>query len=87
MIGWTELAPDEIRARRIAALVALGYGSQLLLSTDTCRLSQLHKNRGRGFDYLWSSFLPRLREIGVTGSQIDAMLVEAPNTLLVRKQF
>ena len=87
LIGWTELAPDEIRASRIAALIELGYGRQLLLSTDTCRLSQLHKNRGRGFDYLWSSFLPRLREMGVTGSQIDAMLVEAPKTLFVRKQF
>ena len=62
LIGWTELASDEIRAERIAALVNLGYASRITLSTDTCRLSHLHRNGGRGLDYLWKSFLPRLRE-------------------------
>jgi len=82
LIGWTELAPEPIRAARVATLVKLGYERRLLLSTDTCRLSQLHRNGGRGFDYLWTSFLPRLGEQGVTQPQIHSMLVEAPRTLL-----
>jgi phosphotriesterase-related protein len=85
LIGWKEWMPDEIRAERIAALIELGYERQLLLGTDTCRLSQLHENGGRGFDFLWTSFLPRLRELGVAHSQIETMLVEAPRTLLARR--
>ncbi len=85
MVGWAGVMPDEIRAERIAALIKLGYERQLLLGSDTCRLSYLHENGGRGFDFLWTSFLPRLHELGVTNSQIQAMLVEAPRTLLSRR--
>ena len=84
LIGWTELATDEIRADRIAALVRLGHAQKITLSTDTCRLSQMHRNGGRGFDYLWYSFLPRLRILGVTEAQIHSMLVDAPRSFLSR---
>jgi predicted metal-dependent phosphotriesterase family hydrolase len=84
LIGWIELMPDEIRARRIASLIELGYERQILLSSDICRLSQLHKNGGRGFDYLWTSFFPCLHELGVTDSQINSMVLEAPKTFLVK---
>lgn len=82
LIGWRVLAPDEIRADRVAALVQLGYEGQILLSTDTCRLSQLHVNAGRGYDYLWTSFLPRLRQRGVTEAQIESMMVTGPKRFL-----
>jgi predicted metal-dependent phosphotriesterase family hydrolase len=82
MIGWTDLAPDEIRADRIAALIKRGYEQQVLLSTDTCRRSQLHANGGRGYDYLWTSFLPRLQDRGLTDMQIQSMLVTGPRRLL-----
>ena len=84
LIGWKEWMPDDIRAERVAALIELGYERQLLLGTDTCRLSQLHENGGRGFDFLQTSFLPRLYELGVTHSQIQAMLVESPRRLFAR---
>jgi predicted metal-dependent phosphotriesterase family hydrolase len=82
LIGWTELAPDDIRADRIAALIGLGYEQQILLGTDTCRQSQLHVNGGRGYDYLWRSFLPRLRARGVAEEQIRSMMVIGPRRLL-----
>jgi predicted metal-dependent phosphotriesterase family hydrolase len=82
LIGWTDLVPDEVRAERVAALVRLGYAERILLSTDTCRRSQLRANGGRGFDYLFTSFLPRLRQCGVDKPQINAMLVAAPRRLL-----
>ncbi len=85
MVGWRKLMPDEIRAEPIAALIELGYERQLLLGTDTCRLSQLYENGGRGLDFLWRSFLPRLGKLGVAHSQIEAILVEAPRTLLSRR--
>ncbi len=82
MIGWTELAADTTRADRIAALMALGHAGKVTLSTDTCRLSQMHRNGGRGFDHVWTSFLPELRVRGVTEAQIDSMLVDAPRSVL-----
>lgn len=82
LIGWAEMAPDEVRADRIAALVERGYEQQLLLSTDTCRRSQLRANGGRGFGFLWQSFLPLLVERGVGTSSIEAMTVVAPRRLL-----
>jgi phosphotriesterase-related protein len=63
-------------------LVKLGYASKVTLSTDTCRLSHLRRNGGRGFDYLWKSFLPRLRQRGVNENEIHSMLVDAPRTVL-----
>ena len=82
LIGWTDLAPDQVRAERVAALVKLGFERKMLLSTDTCRLSQLHRNGGRGFDYLFETFLPRLRDLGVAESSIHSMMCEAPRNLL-----
>ncbi len=84
LVGWNELMPDDVRADRIVRLLRLGHEKQLMLSTDTCRLSQLHRNGGRGFDHLWASFLPRLQQLGVTCDQIHSMLVEAPQALLSR---
>jgi phosphotriesterase-related protein len=84
LIGWTELAPDEIRADRLAALLQMGYASQLLLATDTCRLSHLRCRGGRGYDSLWKSFLPQLRDRGVSDEQIDSMLVETPQRMFAR---
>ena len=86
LIGWEELAPDRVRAERLATLVGLGYEGQLLLATDTCRLSQLRCHGGRGFDFLWTSFLPRLRERGLTEKQIQSMLVDTPRRLFTRRE-
>ena len=86
MIGWTELMEDEQRAERVAALTKLGYAARILLSTDTCRLSHLKKNGGRGYDYVLRTFLPMLKSRGVTDTQIQSMLVDAPRSLLVRER-
>ena len=82
LIGWSELAPDEVRAERIATLARLGYARQIVLGSDTCRRSQLRANGGRGLDFLWTSFLPRLVALGVAETEISSMLVDAPRRLL-----
>ena len=84
LIGWQDVMPDEIRANRIASLVRLGYENKILLSTDTCRLSQLHHYHGRGFDYLLKTFVPLLKSRSITDSQLNSMLVNAPKELLSR---
>ena len=82
LIGWSDFMPDDTRADRIAALARMGYSECLVLGTDTCRQSQLRARGGRGYDYLWRSFLPRLRARGVTEAQIESMLVAAPRRLM-----
>ncbi len=82
LIGWDQLAPDQVRAERVAALVRLGYARQIVLGSDTCRRSQLHANGGRGLDFIWTGFVPRLAALGVSESDIGGMLVDAPRRLL-----
>ena len=82
LISWNREWPggmtDEERAQRLATLIRLGYSKKLLIGTDTCRLSQLHKYGGRGYDYIWTDFLPMLWTQGVDQSAIDDILVENP---------
>jgi len=82
MFGWEELAADETRVQRVAQLVREGFADRLLLSTDTCRLSQLHAHGGRGFDYLFTKILPELRDAGVMESAIHQMTVLNPARML-----
>lgn len=76
--SWPGCMTDELRAHRLASLIRQGYSRQLLLSTDTCRMSQLRCRGGRGFDHLWTHFLPLLRAEGVTENDIRTMLFENP---------
>jgi len=85
MIGWTERAPDVVRAERIAVLAQMGYARQIVLGSDTCRRSQLRANGGRGLDFIWTSFVPRLLQAGLTEAEVKVMLVDAPRRLLARR--
>lgn len=86
LYGWSEMGPDSIRDRRIAALVREGLAERILLSTDTCRLSQLHRNGGRGFDYLFTHVLPGLRNAGVREYDLRVITVANPVKILTRAQ-
>lgn len=82
--SWAELIPDTQRLQRVTALVQEGYSDRLLLSTDTCRLSQLHRNEGRGFDYLFTDIIPGLRAAGVSDQDIHQMTITNPAHVLTR---
>ena len=82
LFGWEELIPDNDRFDRVARLVSEGFADRILLSTDTCRRSQLHRFGGRGFDYLFNVVLPGLREHGVLEGQIHQMTVVNPANVL-----
>ena len=82
LFGWEELGSDALRARRIATLCAAEHAGRLLISTDTCRRSQLHACGGRGFDYLFTSVIPALRAAGVGQADIDTMTRANPARLL-----
>ena len=84
MFGWDECASNSKRFDRIGALVREGFADRLLLSTDTCRLSQLHRFGGRGFEYLFTTVLPGLQHTGLSEAQIDQMTVINPARMLTR---
>jgi predicted metal-dependent phosphotriesterase family hydrolase len=84
-IGWEEFQPDARRVERLAALLARGYAGQIVLGSDTCRRTYYHLMGGRGYDYLLSSFVPRLRAAGVGQDVIDTLLIANPRRLLTLK--
>jgi phosphotriesterase-related protein len=66
----------------ICELLAAGHVERVLLSQDVCHDSQLRRYGGNGYTYLADSFLPRLREAGVSEDEIRTITVDNPRRLL-----
>jgi len=81
-VGRTHIYPDARRISMIQEMLNRGYEEQLLLSTDRCWRSDLHAYGGAGYDYMIRSFLPRLRQAGVSGEQIQKICVANPSRVL-----
>jgi phosphotriesterase-related protein len=78
LIGLQHLNTDRRRAELVVKLIKLGYLDQILLSMDVYTRPQLATNEGLGYGYLITSFLPRLRELGVTEEEINVMTHKNP---------
>ena len=63
-------------------LLHRGHGDRVLLSQDVCHNSQLRHYEGNGYTYLQTTFLPRLRERGVSQAEIDRLTIENPRRVL-----
>jgi predicted metal-dependent phosphotriesterase family hydrolase len=63
-------------------LLAGGHGGRVLLSQDVCHNSQLKAYEGNGYTYLQETFLPRLRERGVSEAEIHQLTVLNPRRIL-----
>jgi phosphotriesterase-related protein len=63
-------------------LLHRGHANRVLLSQDVCHNSQLQRYGGHGYTYLQETFLPRLRERGVSDAEIDQMTIANPRRLL-----
>jgi len=81
-IGKIKYLPDQTRAQFIRACCGRGYQKQLLLSMDITRRSHLKANGGPGYAYLIDSFVPKLRQAGVSQAAIDDMLINNPDRIL-----
>ena len=66
----------------LCELLSRGHVEHVLLSQDVCHDSQLQRYGGNGYTYLASTFLPRLREAGVSEAEIETMTVANPRRLL-----
>lgn len=78
VIGKEHWLLDETRADLLAVLCAEGHAGRLLLSGDRNRVSEMHVNGGKGYDYLLTHFVPLLRARHVNDEAIDKMLVANP---------
>lgn len=58
-----------------------GFLSQLTLSLDICGTEDLKTSGGYGYVYLFETFLPMLKERGITQNDIDLILEVNPARL------
>jgi phosphotriesterase-related protein len=73
---------DTERIDCLRRLLDAGRASQLLLSHDICSRLQLHRYGGPGYDHLPGTIVPRLRAEGVSGAEIERLLVGNPRRFL-----
>ncbi len=76
--------PNDIgRLDRIKFLIENGFEDQIVISQDVCRKWHLSKNGGQGYDHILSNIVPRMKNWGITESQVHKVLVENPAKALV----
>jgi phosphotriesterase-related protein len=66
----------------LCELLSRGHVERVLLSQDVCHNSQLKRYGGNGYVHLAETFLPRLREAGVSEAEIETLTIANPRRLL-----
>lgn len=66
----------------LCRLLERGHADRILLSQDVCHNEQLTHYEGNGYVYLAETFLPRLREAGVSEAEIEQLTVANPRRML-----
>lgn len=69
---------DEDNAQAIKSLIDDGFINQVLLSQDVFLKTMLTRFGGHGYGYILKHFVPRLRRHGVTGEQLEQLLIGNP---------
>lgn len=69
---------DEENANAICALIDDGYLQQILLSQDVFLKTMLTRYGGHGYGHILKNFVPRLRRHGVSGEQLETLMIANP---------
>ncbi|MCD7034572.1 TatD family hydrolase [Metabacillus sp. GX 13764] len=77
-VGKENYRSDQDRLTSLLKFLENGYENQILLSTDLTRKSHLKQNGGQGYDYVLRSFIPKLKDAGVTEETVEKLLVKNP---------
>lgn len=77
---------DEENARAIRELIDDGYIQQILLSQDVFLKTMLTRYGGHGYGYILKHFVPRLRRHGVSGEQLETLMIGNPSGSLADKR-
>ena len=78
-VGW---AVGAVVAEAIVDLIEASYEDHILLSHDCFTKTNFKSYGGTGWAYILERFLPHLRTMGVTESQINKLMVENPRRVL-----
>lgn len=73
---------DEDRIDTVVALLEVGLIDHILLSQDICLKHELSSYGGHGYDHVLLRMLPRLKERGVSDSELDQILRINPARVL-----
>ena len=79
-VGKENYMPDATRLEMLKAIEKAGYTDKVFLSMDITRRSQLEYKGGLGYSFLLDSFIPLLREGGLSEEFIQKMLVDNPRS-------
>ena len=82
MIGKQCCMFDEGRADTVRTIKEWGRLDQVTLSLDLCRTQDLRSGGGYGYAHLFETFIPMLRQRGITDEEIELMLRENPRKAL-----
>ena len=77
-VGLEDRQRDHARSLLVKQLLEAGHLNQVLISMDVCFKSRLHWFGGTGYDHLITTFLPQLKQQGISESNIQTMLVDNP---------
>lgn len=78
-VGKENYMPDMTRVEMLNRIEAEGYEDKVFLSMDITRRSHLKANGGIGYAFLLDSFVPLMRENGISDRFIEKMLKDNPN--------
>jgi phosphotriesterase-related protein len=79
---WLRPLPDERRIDWLLDVFRRGYGHRLLVSHDVWCKVQLRRFGGGGYGYILRTIVPRLRERGLSDSDVQRLLVANPAEVL-----
>ncbi|MBD1382912.1 phosphotriesterase family protein [Metabacillus arenae] len=86
-IGKENYRSDQDRLQSLITFIESGYEEQILLSSDLTRKSHLRANGGQGYDIVLRSFIPALKERGISEKIIKKLLVKNPQKAFsIRKE-
>lgn len=80
-VGKNNYYPDKERCRILKNFQDDGLLNRVCLSLDITRKSNMKYMGGIGYTYLFTDFIPMMKEFGITQESIDLMLIENPQRL------
>jgi len=80
-------ATDVQRIRAIVSLIEADFLKSILISSDICHKSLLHRYGGWGYDHVPYNVIPMLHEFGLNNEQIRTITRENPCRFLNTDAF
>jgi predicted metal-dependent phosphotriesterase family hydrolase len=81
-VGSLRYQKDEVRIRLTTEMISRGYEKNVILSCDLATQRRMRCQGELGYSYLLESFVPRLRDAGVSEGALEQILVDNPRRLL-----